>query len=133
MPPEGARGPRHLLDERIPPQRRHRVAALARTLEDVALRIDLPVDVARLARHADLVLDPVVVRLELLETERPVLHRRPLRYPRHAVAPLCLADDLEVPRVQPPALSPVVERGAADAVHHGVAAPEGRRRRGRAK
>ena len=34
--------------------------------------IDLAVDVPGLARHADLVFDLVVVRLELFQTERPI-------------------------------------------------------------
>ena len=129
MPAERSRASRHLLEERRPAQRRHRVAALARALEDVALRIDLPVDVAGLARHADLELDLLVVRFELVVAERPVLDRRALRNARGAVAALRFADDLEVPGIQPPALRPVVQRRAADAVHHRMPAA-GRRRRG---
>ena len=63
-------------------------------------------------------LDLVVVRLELLEPERPVLDRRAGRDAAGAVAARRLAHDLEVPRIQPPALRPVVQRRAADAVHH---------------
>ena len=93
-------------------------------------RIDRALDVAGLARHADLELDLVVVRLELLETERPVLDRRSLRYARRAVASRRLADHLEVPRIQPPALRPVVQRRAADGVHHRVNRLPRQRRRG---
>ena len=45
-----------------------------------------------------------------------------------AVAPRRLAHDLEVPRIQPPALRPVVQRRAADGVHHRM---DCRRARGR--
>ena len=97
-------------------------ARLRGAFEDVAARIDRALDVAGLARHADLVLDLVVVRLELVVAERPVFDRRSLRHARRAVALRGLADDLEVPRIEPPALRPVVQRRAADGVHHRMAA-----------
>src|SRR5882762_9505125 len=103
MPAEPPRGRGHLVEEFVAAQRRHRVGALARALERIPARIDLAVDVAGLTRDADLVLDLVVVRLELVETERPVFHRRSLRNARRAVAPLRLNHDLEIPRIQPPA------------------------------
>ena len=118
VPAELARGARHAFGEFGAAQRRHRIAALARPLEDVAARIDDAVDVAGLAGHADLVLDLVVIGLELLEPERPILHRRALGHARGAVAPRRLAHHLEVPGIEPPALRPVVQRGAADRVHH---------------
>ena len=120
MPAEPARRPGHLLDEAGPAQRRHRVGAAPRSLEDVAAFVDHAADVAGLPGDPDRVLDPVVVLLQRVEAERPVLHRRPHRQPRRAVAPRRLADDPEVPRVEPPALRPVVQRGAADRVHHRV-------------
>src|SRR5205809_6468113 len=104
MPSERARRRGRLLDVLGPAQRRHRIRALPRTFERIAPRIDLARDVPGLTRHADFVLDRVVVRLELLEPERPVLHRRSLRDARGPVSALRLADDLEVPRIQPPAL-----------------------------
>ena len=128
--PSDRAGPGHLVVERRPAQRRHRVLALARRLESVAARIDLPVDVARLPRDADLVLDLLVVRLELVVAERPVLDGRSLRDARRAVAAPRFAHHLEVPRVQAPVLRPVMEARAADAVHHRVSAAR-RRRRGR--
>ena len=66
---------RHALGEPGAAQRRHRVGALARSLEDVTARIDLAVDVAGLAGNADLVFHLVVVGLEFLKPERPILHR----------------------------------------------------------
>ena len=132
MPAERPSGRSHLVVERRPPQRRHRVLPLARSLEPVAARIDLPVDVASLSRDADLVLDLLVVRLELVVAEGPILDGRSLRNPRRAIAPPRLADHLEVPRVQAPVLRPVVKTGATDAVHHWLAAARRRRRRRRA-
>ena len=122
MPAEPARGGGHQVDEAGAAQRRHGIRPRARPLEDVAARIDGALDVAGLARDAHLVLDLVVVRLELLEAERPVFDRRALRHARRAVALRGLAHHLEVPRVEPPRLRPVVQRRAADGVHHRMAA-----------
>ena len=120
MPPERSGGAGHHLGEAGAAQRRHRVGACPRPLEDVAARVDLAVDVAGLSGHADLDFDLVVVRLELLEPERPVFDGGALGQLRGAVPAARLAHHLEVPRVQPPALGPVVKRGAADGVHHRV-------------
>src|SRR5206468_2593885 len=72
------------------------------------------------ARHADFVLDLVVIRLQFAESERPVFDRRALWNSSGAVAALRLGDDLEVPRIQAPALRPIMQRGAADGVLHRV-------------
>ena len=84
--PSVRRGGGHHVGEPRAAQRRHRDTRVARPFEDVAAAIDRAVDVAGLARDADLVLDLVVVRLEFVETERPVLDRRALRDARRAVA-----------------------------------------------
>ena len=120
MPAEPARGGRHVLGELGAGERRHRIGARARALEDVAALVDGAADIAGLAGDADLVLDLVVEGLELLEPERPVLHRRALGDARGAVAARGFAHHPEVPRIEPPALRPVVQRGAADRVHHGM-------------
>ncbi len=120
MPPEPSRRPGHELGEPGAPQRRHGVVATARPLENVAARVDLAADVPRLTRHTDRLFHPVVVRLELLEAERPILHGGARGNSPGAVPARRLADDLEVPRVEAPALRPVVQRGAADRVHHRV-------------
>src|SRR5215475_352344 len=73
MPPQLVRGRCHALGEFGAPQRRHRIAAPARSLEDIAARIDGAADVARLARHANLIFDLVVIGLKLLKPERPIL------------------------------------------------------------
>ena len=99
-------GAGHELRELRAAQRRHRIRALARAFEDVPARIDGAFDVAGLARHADRVLDLVVVRLELLEAERPVLDRRAARDAAGAVAARRLADDFEVPRIQAASSAP---------------------------
>src|SRR3954469_4804459 len=113
MPAEPARRRRHVLGELGAGERRHRVFAGTRALEDVAALVDGARDVAGLAGDADLVLDLVVPGLERLEPERPVLPRGALGDARGAVAARGLAHHLEVPRVEPPALRPVVQRGAA--------------------
>src|SRR5438093_5007440 len=118
MPSERARRGRHILQELGAAQRRHWIAALARTFERVAVRIDRPADVARLSGYADFMLDAVVVRLELVETERPILDGRSRGNPRRTVSTLRLAHHLEIPRVQPPALRPVMQRRTADRVLH---------------
>ena len=122
LPVQRARRVRHALQEAGPAQRGHRVVAGAGALERVAPLVATAGDVAGLPRDADLVLHPVVVRLELGVAEGPVLDRRSLGQARPAVAPRRRRDHLEVPRVEPPALGPVVQGGAADGVHHGVAA-----------
>src|SRR4029077_3110772 len=95
-----------------------RVIPRARPLENVAALVDRAFDIAGLAGNADLMLDFVIVRLELLEPEWPVLDGRAFRQPRRAIAARGLAHDLEVPRIEPPALRPVMQRGAADRIHH---------------
>src|SRR5215510_3414769 len=76
IPAETARRRRHLLVPLAPPKRRHRKLASSGPFEDVAALVDHAVDVAGLARDADLALDDVVVRLELIETEGPVFDGR---------------------------------------------------------
>src|SRR5213592_1071748 len=73
MPAERAAGARHLVEKRRSAQRRHRIPPLPGTLERIAARIDFSTDVARLSGHPDFVLDPVVIRLQFLEAEWPVL------------------------------------------------------------
>src|SRR5262245_13079429 len=97
MPAEAARSLGHQLGKVGASKRRHRELTCACPFEDVAGPIYLALDVSCLTRHADLVLDLVVIGLELLETEWPVFDGRPLRNPRCAVSLPRLADDLEVP------------------------------------
>ena len=120
VPADSARRLGHLLDEAGPAQRGHRIRPAPRSLEDVAPLVDLAADVAGLPGDAYRVLDPVVVVLEIVEAEGPVLDRRPHRQARGAVAPRRLADHPEVPGAEAPALRPVVQRRAADRVHHRV-------------
>ena len=112
----------HPVQKTGPAQRRHRIVACSRSLEGIAASAFLPLHVPGLPGDADLVFDPVVVRLEFVVPEGPVLDGRAGRQPRPSVAPRRLADDLEIPRVETPALGPVVQGGAADRVHHRMAA-----------
>src|SRR5882672_12192851 len=102
MPTEPPRGVRHRVDELRAAQRRHRIAARTRPLEDVAARIDDAADVARLARYAERVLHLVVVGLELVQAERPVLDGRAARNSRGAVAASRFGHDAKVPGAQAP-------------------------------
>ena len=120
MPAELSCGRGHPIGELGAAQGRHWIRAPARPLEDVAARVDGAIDVAGLARNADLVLDLVIIGLEFVQAERPVLHGRSFGNPAGAVAAARLAHDLEVPWIEPPALRPIVQRGAADCIHHGV-------------
>ena len=107
----------HLLRPAAAAQRRERIGPRARALEDVALGVDLALDVAGLPGHAVPVLDLVVVGLEILVGEGPVGDRRALQR-RCAVALDGLGAHLEVPREVAPALCHPVDRGASDGVHH---------------
>ena len=118
MPLELPRRRRHHFREPCPSEWGHRVFAFPRPLEDVAARIDLPIEVSGLTRHAELVLHLLIMRLELVEAERPILHGGSLRDSRGAIAPGRLAHDFEVPGIEAPALSPIVERRPPDGVHH---------------
>src|SRR6185503_6046258 len=120
MPPEHSRGAGHHLGESRASQWRHRVLVLARALEDVALRVDLSIEIAGLARNTNLVFNESVIGFELLQTERPVFDRRSAGDSRSAVAFGRLAGHLEVPGTQTPALRPVVERRPSHGVHHWV-------------
>ena len=110
MPPKLPRRVGHHLREPVAPQRRHGVFALPRSLEDVAARVNPAVEISGFARYAELVLDLVVVRLELVEAERPILNRGSPGNARRAVASRRLAHHFEVPGIETPALRPIVKR-----------------------
>src|SRR5437870_3454914 len=118
MPSERLRGCRHSFRKSGTTERGHRILALARALKDVAAIVDLSLDVSCLARNANRVLDLVVIRFEFVVVERPVFNRRAFRNARSTVATYGFAAHLEIPRIQTPALTPVVNRRPADGVHH---------------
>src|SRR6516162_1690612 len=60
------------------------------------------------------------MRFERLYTARPVLHCRAFRDAPCAVASGRLADNFEIPRIEPPALRPIMQGRATDSVHHRV-------------
>jgi hypothetical protein len=131
VPAERSCGRRHPIGELGPAQRRHRVFAGARSFEDVAAVVNRVVDVTGLAGNADLVLHLVIAGLEFFQPERPIFNGRAFRNPRRTVTAPRLGHDLEVPWIEPPALRPVVQRCAADRIHHrmnGQARGIGRRR-----
>ena len=118
LPAERQRGLVHVIQIIASAQRRHRIFALPRTFVNVARRIQLALNVARLARNAHFVLHDVVVRLQLVVTDGPILERRSFRKQTRAVAFDRFRARLEIPRLQPPALRMIVNRRAADRVHH---------------
>src|ERR1700719_1144277 len=120
MPAERSGGCRHQIDEPGGTQWRHRIFSLSAALKDVSLRVDLAVDVPGLAGHTDLVFNLVVIGFEFFQTEGPVFHRRTYGDSTGSIAALRLTNDFEIPRIEPPALSPVMERRSADCIHHGV-------------
>src|SRR4029077_21155186 len=109
----------HHLGEVGVAQRRHGVLAGARAFKDVALGIDPALEIARLAGDADFVFDGVVERFEIVVGEKPVFDRRTLGDRACAIAAHSLRAHLEIPRVKSPTVGVVVNRGAADGVHHG--------------
>src|SRR5262252_11082017 len=102
----GRRG--HHLGEAGSPERRHRIVAFPRTLEDIPAPVQSSIDVARFTRDSNFTLHVVVIRLEFLVAERPILDRRAFRNSRSAISPFRLTDDFEVPGIDPPTLSPVM-------------------------
>ena len=94
-----ARCVHHHVDEVATAQRRHGIFALARAFENIARLIDLALQIAGLARHADFVLDRVEVRLQFLVGQRPVFDSRALRNRVRAIAAHGLASrTLKSPR-----------------------------------
>src|SRR5579862_5920987 len=118
-------------------QRRHGVLLLPWAFKDVAFCVERSTNVSCLPGNANRVFHLFVIRLEILIGKRPVLDRRTGRDGGRSVAANALTSYLEVPFRQAPTLSPVVERCAADTIHHrvirrprqGGAVPAGARRR----
>src|SRR6185369_10755634 len=97
-------------------QRRHRELALARSLEDVATLDLAPLQVTRLAGHAEIVFGAIVERLELRVAQRPVDYRTVLRDRRRAIALDGLRPHTEVALVESPRDCAIVNGAAADLV-----------------
>ena len=109
-------------------ERRQRVVALPRRLEDVAAGDLLALQIAGLARHADLILDTLVVGLELGVAQRPVDDRGIFRDCSLAVALDGVRAHPEIVVVEAPGDRTVVHGAAA-----GLVAIALRRDRGRAR
>ena len=73
MPAEFLAGGHHQIGELGVAQRRHGIFALAGAFENVPARIDFPLNIAGLSGNADLVFDQVVVGLEFVVGEGPIL------------------------------------------------------------
>ena len=96
-------------------KRRHGIAALARHLEWIAAGDQLAVDVAGLPRYAELPLDPIIVRLEIVVIERPVDHRIAFGQSLLAEALDQARAHAEVGLAVPPYRAAPVQRAAAGA------------------
>ena len=111
-------------------ERRQRIVALARTFERVAARLDRACEIARLARDAAQVLELVVVGLELLVGDAPVLDRHVGRDEALAVALRVVAADHEVAGQEAPVLAVPVHARAAHARRRPERAELAHRKRG---
>src|SRR5689334_11735191 len=120
LPAERTRGRLHVLEIFSGAERRHGVLALPRTLIHIARGIEDAAKVAGLPANADFEFDGVVVRLELVVADWPILDCRVLWKIARAVAVPGFGNGFEIPRLQAPALRVIVNRRAADGVHHGA-------------
>ena len=101
-------------------QGRHRIFALSRRFENISRLVDLALKISGFARNADLVFDQVVPGFEIVISDRPIFKCGVLRQRAHAIAADHFAACLEIPRLEAPALCPIMNRRAADRVHHGM-------------
>ncbi len=108
----------HVIRERGAAQGRHGIIPLSRRFKNVACRIELPLNVPGLAGDADFLFHDVVIRLQIVVGDGPILQRRPRRNRTRAISPDHFGSRFEVPRFEAPALRPVVNRRASDRVHH---------------
>ena len=118
FPAELAGRVQHVVGESRPAQRRHGILALPGAFEYVAGRIDAALNVAGLPADAHFLLDDVVVRLQLIVGDRPIFERGTGGNRVGSVAPDRFRARPEIPGLQTPALRPVMNRRAADGVHH---------------
>src|SRR5262245_5066489 len=118
VPTERSRRRRHFFGETRTSESRHRVLAFASTFKNISTRVNGPVDVSRFSRYPDFALDPVVIGLEFVIPKRPIFYGRTLWDSRGAISPSGLTDNFEVPWIQAPTLSPVMDGCSADRIHH---------------
>ncbi len=108
----GARRREHV-GEAVRRERRVRIGPRPGRLERVAARLDLPAQVACDPRCPDVVLERVVVLLELVVLDGPVLDRRARGQPLRPVALDDVRAVVEVRLHEAPELTRPVHRGAA--------------------
>ena len=104
-----------------PPQRRHGKITLSRSFEPVAAGVDASPDISGLSGDTYFALHAVVIGLEFVVFERPVLDRGAARNPGCSVTLSRLGHHPEIPRIEPPTLGPVVQSGPTHRIHHWVA------------
>src|SRR5262245_37962800 len=128
MPSESFGGCSHLFGESCAAKCRHRKLALARCFEDIAALVNLTVDVSCFPGNTDGVFHLVVIGLEFVVVDRPVLNGGAFGNASGTVATYGFASYFEIPRIEPPALPPVVDGRSAHRVHHWVGALDCHRR-----
>jgi hypothetical protein len=128
LPTKLARDIGHMIGETAATQWGHGVFALARPFVDIASEIGLALEISGLARYADFVFHDVVIRLQIVVAERPVFECRSFGDCSWSVALLRFGARFEIPRIEPPALRPIMDGRSTHGVHHGMdlRAPRGR-------
>src|SRR5690606_20589864 len=111
---------RHHLRERRSTQTRHRISPLSWPLKRIPIWLNYAVYVSCISRNSESILNAIVVGLQILVAQWPVLHSGASRYSVRSIPPGGFTDDLKVPRAQSPALRPIMQRRASHSIHHGV-------------
>src|SRR5690606_3119667 len=99
-------------------QRLHWIFALPWSFKDVAIGIDLAANVPCFAANAHLVLDKVVVGLQVLVADGPVLKCSSIRNVARTVSLSDRTTDTKIPRIQAPALCVIMYRRPPNGIHH---------------
>src|SRR5258708_1739284 len=93
----------HVVSKAATSQGRHRIFSLPGAFENVAAVIYCSTKVSSLSRDADRILNLIVIRLEVVVGDRPVLQGCSRWDGRLAVTPGSLATNFEIPSIQAPA------------------------------
>ncbi len=113
--------------------RRRRIGARARAFERIAAPLDISLEIAGGAGGAAHIFEPVVMRLDVLPGDAPVLDGHVVGQEFLAVALGEMRAQDEIGRQEAPGLGVPVDAGAADAVAEHKGAPVAHRQRGLAR
>ena len=109
--------------------RRRRIGPRARALERIAAVLDRSLEIAGFARRAAQIFELVVMRLEIVVGDAPILDGHVLRQEIGAVALRQVTAQHEIGRQKAPSLGVPMHAGAADAVAEHERAPVAHRQR----